>query len=290
MTAQPPPKPKRIWFDTRDLSPAHDDVDLWILAGEAEIVARRRTIQRRGQPTKIIWRARREAREIGQPTRVHFVDLPARLSASITRWRPLSRASFPGPLPAPARIEGDIAWQSPAEPAAPPEQQDPLDWPQPYNEPPAITAREVEIRTLRALRTMRSRYAVRGDHHGSRDSVLSVIMQQLGRLEYEFTDATALAPAGTFWEPSRRDHSDWIDATGWWVKLDRSSREIVNLRSLNPPFSFAMIGARQARPRSHSWARRKYQAAIKELTRIANGKGSAARPGIARSGAPATEK
>jgi hypothetical protein len=88
-------------------------------------------------------------------------------------------------LPAPARIEGDIAWQSPAEPAAPPEQQDPLDWPQPYNEPPAITAREVEIRTLRALRTMRSRYAVRGDHHGSRDSVLSVIMQQLGRLEYE---------------------------------------------------------------------------------------------------------
>src|SRR6185295_17732561 len=127
-----------------------DDVDVAVLTpGGQELIARRRTIFRRGEPAKVVWRARREIREPGQRTRFAYLDLPPHVSGSITRWRPLDRRKFPGSLPAtPARIEGPVAWQTPAEPPAPPEQSDPLDWPAPYAEAPKISLREVEIRIL----------------------------------------------------------------------------------------------------------------------------------------------
>ena len=126
-------------------------------------------------------------REPGRPIRYRYADLPEHLT--ITRWRPL--AGFPGPLPAPARIEGDVAWQSPVEPPAPPEQTDPLDWPGEYSSPPNISLREAES-TDRAHgdRTAAARPG------GYRDSVAILIRNTVGKLEAEFVDQTHIAAAG----------------------------------------------------------------------------------------------
>jgi hypothetical protein len=188
----------------------YDDVDVIVLTpGGGELTARRKRI-RRGQRTEISWRVRIEKREPGWPTARTYRDLPPRVAEAITRWRPISRATFPGPLPAtPARIEKDVAWQSPAEPPAPPEEQDPLDWPGEYSAAPNISEREAEVRVLRGLRTMRSRHAVVRDGPGRQlDSVLTNLLRQLGKLDYEYVDEPHIAPAGVAWQPNRRDHGD----------------------------------------------------------------------------------
>ena len=96
MTA--PIKLKRTYFAVADL--AYDDVNIVVLTpGGEECVARRRTIWRRREAS-VVWRMRIPVREPGRPIRYRYQDLPGHLV--ITRWRPLDRAAFPGPLPAPA--------------------------------------------------------------------------------------------------------------------------------------------------------------------------------------------
>src|SRR5262245_39288004 len=147
--------PPKRYYSVNDLDVDGFDV-IVVTPGGQEIIARRRVIARLGRPEKVIWQARIEKREPGMlATTRSYADLPRRLE--ITRWRPLHRASFPGSLPArPARIESDVAWQTPVEASAPAEDADDLHWAKPYSEPPKISPREAEVRTLRALRTMRS--------------------------------------------------------------------------------------------------------------------------------------
>jgi hypothetical protein len=255
---------KRHYYAASDLR--YDDVDVIVLTpGGDECVARRKTVWRRRQATTV-WRVRVPVREPGRPTRCRYVDLPEHLE--ITRWRPL--AGFPGPLPKPAHMVADVRWQTPAEPPAPPEQSDDLEWPHDYSAAPDISEREVEVRVLRGLRTMRSPHAVKdGRARNQVDSVLNNLLRQMGKIDYDHIDESYMAPAGVAWEPTRRDHGDWLTATGWWRQLSRTGREIVVFRSMNPPYSFQAIGDREGITREG--ARKRYRAAIERLVRIANG-------------------
>jgi hypothetical protein len=258
---------KRTYYAVSDLN--YDDLDVVVLTpGGEECVARRKTTWRRGQAATA-WRMRIPVREPGRPTKRRYVNLPAHLE--ITRWRPLDRSKFPGPLPTkPASMMPAIAWQSPAPPAVPQESTDPLDWPHDYSAAPNISGREVEVRVLRGLRTMRSPHAVKdGRARNQFDSVLINLLRQMGKLDHEHVDESYMAPAGVAWEPTRRDHSDWLTAAGWWRQLNRTERDIVELRSLNPPFSFQAIGDRAGITREG--ARKRYPTAIERVVRIANG-------------------
>jgi hypothetical protein len=205
--------------------------------GGDEFVARRKTIMRR-QTTTVVWRVRVERREQGRPLQYDYRDLPDKLAASITRWRPLDVRKFPGPLPSmPARIEGNVNWQSLPEPPVPIEPEDDLEWSGDYSTAPNISKREVEVRVLRGLRTERSLRGGRGDGRpgGYRDSTLIVIMRGIGKVEYEHVDETRIAPTAAPWQPSRRDIGDELTAIGWLLKISRAHRELAVLRSLNPP-------------------------------------------------------
>jgi len=258
-TAGAPTAKPKCWYATRDL--AHDDLDVVVLVGEGEIVARRKTISRRRE-SSTIWCAREIVREPGRPTRYRYRDLPPHLQ--ITCWRPL--AGFPGPLPAPTHLTGEVKWQTPPEPPAPPT--DELDWPHEYAEAPHITAREVEIRVLRALRTDGSAAEGGVDVRpaGYRDSVAILARNHL--VADEFVDANYIGPVGEAWEPTRRDRSDYLQAMAWFTKLTAAQRGIIKDRSLNPPYSFRLIGERASK--SAEWARKRYRRAIAAVTKVAN--------------------
>lgn len=258
-----------VYYDTRDLN--LDGVEVLIASPEGDVVAKRKTIKR-GERTHVVWRLKHAERIPGQRIRYHYIDLPKHVQ--ITRWRPDPEGrSWPHPLPPPAPMERDVAWQTKAGPVVPPEPEDPFDWLAPtYTEPgKRVPEREIEIRVARGLRTERSRFAVKDDSKTTtRDSVVILMLRQLGKMEYEHQDPNELLPAGMAWEPTRLDHADWIIALGWYVKLPRRMREVVFFRSLNPPFSYRAIGEMQRPHRSHTWARFWYKRALKQLTRIAN--------------------
>lgn len=255
-----------VWYDARDLP--YDGKDVIILSPEGDVVARRKVIARK-ERTITVWRIKVAERLPGRPIRYHYIDLPPHVQ--VTRWRPERPWEWPGQLPEPAKLEGPVAWQSPPPPVVPQEGSDPLDWPAEYSLPPHIGEREAEVRVLRALRTERSRHAVKtGNIQGYVDSVFATAMRMLGKWEGDYKDASYIAPAGEAWAPTRKDHGDWDTALTWWAQLSRAPREIVMLRSLNPPFSFQLIGERNNR--SHHWARTRYRAAVKDVARIANGR------------------
>jgi len=261
---------KRTYYAVADLDVDGVDVAILLPSG-GELVARRKRITRRGQRTAIIWRVRDIVREPGRPTRHVYRDLPRHIE--VTRWRPIDRATFPGLLPAsPARIEGDVAWQSPVEPPVPAEQQDELHWPGPYSEAPNISLREAEVRVLRGLRTERCRSERIGNAGpaGFMDSIIAVVRNAGHHLVPEHVDPTHIGAVGVGWEPTRQDRGDWLVGLSWFVQLSHAQREIVVLRSLDPPYSFAQIGSRQNPPKSHEWARQRYKAAIRRAAAIAN--------------------
>ena len=248
-----------IYYDVNDLRRDSYPVILLLPSG-AEVKGFRRTITR-GARSWVKW----VIRTAGGQTE----DLPKRIQ--ITRWRPADLQRFPDPLPAPARVEGSVNWHSKPEPIIPAELQDAFEWHLPYALPPLISAREAEVRLIRGLRCMRSRYAVKDDYKTtSRDSVLVVALRALGEWEHEFIDHSALAAVGMPWEPTRADHGDWLTALSWFRQLNWAQRNVIELRSLNPPFSYMQIGERHNPPRSHEWARRRYRRAIERVTEIAN--------------------
>src|SRR5262245_14034707 len=100
---------KRTYHAAADLH--HDDLDvIALLASGEELVVKRKTIVRRGQPATTIWRVRILVREPGRPLRFRYEDLPDH--HEVTRWRPLDLKNWPDPLPAPARMMQPVNWQS----------------------------------------------------------------------------------------------------------------------------------------------------------------------------------
>jgi len=146
-------------------------------------------------------------------------------------------AAQQGDVPGPAAgvaASGDVAWQSPPEPAVPPEPEDDLEWPGEYSAAPNISVREVEVRVLRALRTERSLRGGRGDGRPGRyrDSVLITIMRGIGRLEYEHIDETRIAPTVAPWQPTRRDIGDELPPSPSEARelAGRKARQVSNRR------------------------------------------------------------
>src|SRR5262245_59384443 len=173
-----------VYYDANDLT--HDGLDVYIMAPEGDVIARRKIITRK-ERTTVIWGVKVTERLPGRPLRHHYVDLPRWVQ--VTRWRPIDPDRFPGPLPSPARVEGRVGWQSRPEPMIPIEDQDELEWPYPYEAAPNISAREAEVRVLRGLRTERSRHAVKeGRLQGYLDSALALIYRQMGELKYDYID------------------------------------------------------------------------------------------------------
>src|SRR5262249_22637450 len=149
-----------------------------------------------------------------------------------------------------------------------------------------------EIRVLRALRTERTLRGGRGDGRPGwyRDSTLINLLRQVGRLEYEHIDETRIAPTATPWQPTRRDIGDELRAIGWFLKLSTAHRELIVLRSMNPPYTFRAIGARTVPAKSHTTVRRAYGKAITAVAKIANVSVRLAQAGAtsARAAAPET--
>jgi hypothetical protein len=263
------PITKRTYFAVADLDVDGFDVVILLPSG-AELVARRKRIARRGQVTQTVWRARVERREPGRPLRYDYRDLPEHLE--ITRWRPLDKAKFPGLLPStPARIEGDVRWQSPAEPAAAPEPtDDELEWAGPYNEPPNISPREAHIRIVRAWKTDRSLREIKGQGgpRGFVDSLAITTMAALGEIPHEHVDASYVGPVGAAWQPSRRDISDYLVGMGWFTRLSKAERELLVLRAIDPPHSFRSIAARWNK--SGEAVRKAYAKLLVKVAKVAN--------------------
>src|SRR5262249_26840746 len=144
--------------------------------------------------------------------------------------------------------------ESPPEPVVPPEPEDDLEWPDEYSAAPNISVREAEIRVLRALRTERTLRGGRGDGRPGwyRDSLLITMTRGIGQLEYEYIDPTSIEPTVAPWQPTRRDIGDELAAIGWFLKLSTANRELIVLKSMNPPYTFRAIGARMVPARSHT--------------------------------------
>jgi hypothetical protein len=102
------------------------------------------------------------------------------------------------------------------------------------------------------------------------DSLYIATMAAIGQIEHDHFDGSYIGPSGVGWQPTRRDWGDWLQAVGWLLRLPKPQRELIELRSLNPPYSYRQIGARMQPARSHEWVRRTYAKAIAALTKVAN--------------------
>ena len=62
------------------------------------------------------------------------------------------------------------------------------------------------------------------------------------------------------------------DALSWFVELSPREQAIVQWRALLPPYSFLQIGDRLKPKISDSEARKEFESALHDATRIANGR------------------